>query len=173
MRPIHYARWNGMMSRCYRPKDVCFHRYGGRGIRVCREWQKFEVFQAWCLETYESGKTLNRKNNSRGYSAGNCNWATPSEQAKNRLPTSPDRLRRLQAASLARRFALYGDPETRREKKCGNCETTQPVENFYVVMNRGKQRHSGYCRPCTVAQASRNSSERYWKSKKGNHASNS
>jgi hypothetical protein len=33
-----YSIWKSMMARCYNPNDRGYHRYGGRGIKVCDEW---------------------------------------------------------------------------------------------------------------------------------------
>lgn len=33
-----------MIERCENPKHVHYHRYGGRGIQVCKRWRTFENF---------------------------------------------------------------------------------------------------------------------------------
>ena len=38
--------WDNMFDRCYNPRHDRFSAYGGRGIRVCERWCKFEVFYA-------------------------------------------------------------------------------------------------------------------------------
>lgn len=57
-----------------------------RGIKVCKRWLKFENFLADMGER-PLGKTINRKDNDKGYYLGNCNWATISEQLLNRRLT--------------------------------------------------------------------------------------
>lgn len=77
-----YAAWRGMHSRCSRPADKSYAYYGGRGITVCRRWSKFENFLADMGERPE-GTTLERRKNNKGYSPGNCYWATRAQQRAN------------------------------------------------------------------------------------------
>lgn len=57
--------------------------YFNRGIRVCKRWQKFSHFLADMGEK-PIGCQLERKNNAKGYSPGNCVWATPKCNCRNR-----------------------------------------------------------------------------------------
>lgn len=71
-----------MKQRCCNPRNKQFADYGGRGIRVCKRWDKFENFLADMGER-PSSLSLDRKNNDGNYSKRNCRWATPTEQANN------------------------------------------------------------------------------------------
>ena len=79
-----YNSWARMHDRCKNPKNVRFHRYGGRGIKVCDRWESFEHFLADMGESWAHGLSIDRIDNDGDYSPSNCKWSTPSEQASNR-----------------------------------------------------------------------------------------
>ena len=83
-RAPEYKIWAGMLSRCTNPNHISFKRYGDRGIGVCAEWTSYENFIADMGYRPSPKHSLERRDNSIGYSKGNCFWATASEQARNR-----------------------------------------------------------------------------------------
>lgn len=78
-----YRSWSSMLRRCQNVRAANYNDYGGRGITVCEEWQKFENFLADLGERPE-GHTLDRINNELGYFKSNCRWATDEQQCLNR-----------------------------------------------------------------------------------------
>jgi hypothetical protein len=45
-RTSEYHIWEGILQRCENPKNKDYADYGGRGIKVCEKWHKFENFYA-------------------------------------------------------------------------------------------------------------------------------
>lgn len=75
--------WMGMKNRCYNESYSRYYDYGGRGITVCPEWiNSFTTFYR-DMGRCPSGKSLERTDNSLGYSAKNCIWATRKQQQNN------------------------------------------------------------------------------------------
>jgi hypothetical protein len=87
-----YASWKAMKRRCYDSEHYWdYHRYGGRGIKVCDRWlESVDNFIA-DMGYRPEGLTLDRIDGSGNYEPSNCRWATPSQQIDN--STSPIRCR--------------------------------------------------------------------------------
>jgi hypothetical protein len=149
--PEHYSRWQGMLQRCYNPKATGFKNYGGRGIRVHQEWRSsFQAFQQWCFETYETGKSLDRIDNDRGYSPENCKWSTRLEQSANSRKNTPAiraRATKAVAGMLRARREFYGDPSKRERKYCSACATFLKLASFNSCKGSEDGRDHN-CRKC-------------------------
>ena len=77
--------WLTMRQRCEKPKCSTYHKYGAKGIKVCREWCSFENFRDWSLTNgYNDSLTIDRINPSGNYEPSNCRWVTQKVQQNNR-----------------------------------------------------------------------------------------
>lgn len=80
-----YRVWKGMRNRCKLETVHNYKNYGGRGIKVCDEWQEFLPFYEWAIANgYQEGLSIDRINNDGDYEPSNCRWATNKEQSLNR-----------------------------------------------------------------------------------------
>ncbi len=81
-----------MRSRCTNKNTDSYRNYGGRGIRVCKEWRdSFETFLAHLKTLLPAdatdiprGMSLERKDNDGPYNSHNVILATATEQARNK-----------------------------------------------------------------------------------------
>ena len=78
--------WCGMKERCNNPNSENYKWYGGRGIRVCEEWNNnFYSFYTWAINNgWEKGLELDRQDNMKDYCPENCKWITHKQQCRNR-----------------------------------------------------------------------------------------
>lgn len=113
-----YRAWYAMVHRCTVPTSQWYSRYGARGITVVPEWLDYVVFLA-DMGPCPEGMTLERKDNDKGYSKDNCEWATHAKQMSNysynvRL-TAFGKTQHM--AEWAREFALRHDTLSWRLRK--------------------------------------------------------
>lgn len=86
-----YSTWTGILTRTHWKSSNTFHRYGGRGIKVCKRWLKFENFLKDMGKKPSKNHSVDRINNDGDYKPSNCRWATPKEQANNRSTNRKDK----------------------------------------------------------------------------------
>lgn len=80
-----YNSWCSIIARCENPNSQEFHRYGGRGIKICDSWRlSFETFLSDMGNAPSPRHSIDRINNNLGYFKENCRWATMKEQCRNR-----------------------------------------------------------------------------------------
>ncbi len=80
-----YKVWLGMKKRCTNPKHKRFHRYGGRGISICKRWEhSFLTFLFdMGLKPFEKAE-IDRIDNDGNYEPGNCRWTTSKINNRNK-----------------------------------------------------------------------------------------
>lgn len=80
-----YRIWRSMNQRCYRKNHHARERYFGRGITVCDSWRNdFLRFLSDMGHPPTPSHSIDRIDNSSGYSPKNCKWSTRKEQNRNR-----------------------------------------------------------------------------------------
>jgi len=88
LRPPEYTNWFGAKLRCSRPKDKCYHLYGGRGITMCDEWVKsFDQFLKDMGPKPSPKHELDRIDSDGNYEPSNCRWVTHTDNIRNRKAT--------------------------------------------------------------------------------------
>lgn len=78
-----YEIWKAMRQRCLNKKNKAYKNYGGRGIKISKEWNSFETFLK-DMGRKPDKKSLDRINNESNYSKENCRWATRKLQSRNK-----------------------------------------------------------------------------------------
>ncbi len=98
-----FKLWTAMRERCSCKKLISYPNYGGRGIRVCDEWQNsFETFRDWSIKNgYNDELSIDRIDVNGNYCPENCRWVTIAEQANNKRNN--------------RRITLHGETHTLAE----------------------------------------------------------
>lgn len=88
--------WRGMKQRCKNPNNRIYSYYGGRGIKVCKEWdESYMNFREWAyangyFETDDrSACTLDRIDRDGDYCPENCRWVDMKAQSNNRRTNHP------------------------------------------------------------------------------------
>ena len=124
-----YGVWCGMRRRCLSPSVPEYPLYGGRGIKICDEWNNYEKFKEWAYANGYDDRaqkykcTLDRLNNDGDYSPSNCTWHNQTEQCNNKgtnhlisynnethTITEWSRIIGIRKDTLRRRIVLYGWP---------------------------------------------------------------
>ena len=78
-----YKSWAEMKARCNNANRKDFQNYGGRGISYDPRWESYGNFRE-DMGRRPEGLSLDRVDNSLGYTKSNCRWATSVEQNNNR-----------------------------------------------------------------------------------------
>lgn len=71
-----YSRWAAIKQRCYNFNHDSYENYGGRGIKMCPEWEEnFQAFYDYIGEPPSSDYSIERINRSEDYKPGNVKWS--------------------------------------------------------------------------------------------------
>lgn len=78
-----YEVWEQIIQRCTNANHVAYNYYGGRDIKVCDSWLKFENFYKDMGEPPTKKHQIDRIDTNKNYSKDNCRWATISINSHN------------------------------------------------------------------------------------------
>ena len=81
---FEFRSWSAMRKRCTNPNHKAYHRYGGRGIAVCSEWEDFATFFADMGPCPFPKGSIERVDTDGDYTPANCVWLPKALQSKNR-----------------------------------------------------------------------------------------
>lgn len=73
-----YNTWASMRQRCKNPHKEGYKWYGGKGIKVCEEWESFENFYRDMGDPPDKFE-LDRIDGNKEYSKENCKWVSHEE----------------------------------------------------------------------------------------------
>lgn len=107
--PGEYLAWRAMRRRCMDKKHKDYPNYGGRGIKVCPEWQvSMALFFRDMGQKPTPEHSIEREDVDKDYEPNNCRWATAEEQANNRRNNLLVLIdgESLTAAEVARKFGI-------------------------------------------------------------------
>ncbi|MGB8467643.1 MAG: hypothetical protein WCE21_01440 [Candidatus Babeliales bacterium] len=72
-----------MLRRCNDVNDSRYFQYGGRGIKVCERWHRFENYFADLGDVPFKGAEVDRIDPDGDYELSNCRWINKKENMKN------------------------------------------------------------------------------------------
>lgn len=132
-----YVIWESMIKRCTNPNSSHYAYYGGRGIKVCDSWRKFENFFK-DMGIRPDSLEIDRIDGNGNYEPSNCRWVTKLVNQLNRRSVK---------CIIGRRFGKWLVKELATERKnnkityvcvcdCGNSQTIMKIQ---LMNNRSTQ----------------------------------
>lgn len=69
-----YQAWRRMRSCCLSKSYHMYPKYGGKGIKICKQWSDYEVFLKDMGRLPEGYNSLFRYDETKDFSKENCYW---------------------------------------------------------------------------------------------------
>jgi hypothetical protein len=82
-----YSCWKNIKTRCNNPNNNRYPEYGGKGIKVCEEWDTFEQFYNDVGAAPTCNHMLGRIDVTKDYNRDNCKWLTFAEMGNHKANT--------------------------------------------------------------------------------------
>ena len=77
-----------MKTRCLNNNRKEYKNYGGRNIKICKEWLEYENFYVWAMTNgYKDNLTIERIDVNGNYEPSDCTWITIQQQQLNKRTT--------------------------------------------------------------------------------------
>lgn len=80
-----YHIYHGIKQRCYNPNAPGWEYYGGKGIKMCKQWlDSYDTFQDWSIKNGyvpDAGLSIDRIDSDRDYDPDNCQWIPLGENS--------------------------------------------------------------------------------------------
>lgn len=87
-----YAVWQNMKGRCLNPDRPDYMYYGGKGIEICKEWQKdFQSFYDWAITRWKQDLIFDRIKVDENYHPDNCRFISKGLSVRNKGPRRNNR----------------------------------------------------------------------------------
>jgi hypothetical protein len=141
-----------MRARCNNSHVRSYKNYGGRGIKICDEWNDFERFYNWAMSNgYSDILTIERIDCNGNYCPDNCKWIPKVEQALNRRNTlkliyngeiiTPNKLSEITGISVYTIYSIHRERETTdfsnyKLKKGVDKYITRRTNGYEVTINK-------------------------------------
>lgn len=110
-----YSTWLNIKNRCNDKNNDKYKNYGGRGIKICKRWMKFENFLYDMGGSCLPGLSIDRIDNDGNYTKENCRWVTQKEQCENKRNNI--KYQGVTATEASRMLGGYEDLVSRRIRK--------------------------------------------------------
>lgn len=137
--PIH-SRWLGARDRCVNHNNPYYYNYGGRGIKMCSEWDDFMLFYNWAINNgFSKNLELDRIDNNGNYEPNNCRFVTRIKNSNNKRTNVRYDYKGVSytLAELGRMFNITGDLIKKRVEKLGmTVEDAVSFPRVYSIKKR-------------------------------------
>ena len=96
-----YGIWIGIKQRCNNRNYHIYKWYGGKGVKMCEEWNDYAAFRSWAYshgyaepqegQTKGDRLSIDRIDPNKDYCPENCRWITLRENVSHMRESTPIR----------------------------------------------------------------------------------